>query len=74
MVRASALYTFAFFATALVVAVGGSAVVAWLLSRGRLPFVTTWLVTIAIVVLPTAIGSLVRFVRSRGSGTDLHRE
>jgi hypothetical protein len=26
------------------------------------------------VVLPTAIGSLVRFVRSRGSGTDLHRE
>lgn len=74
MVRLSALYTIAFFGAAAVVAIGGSAMVAWLLSRTGLPFGTTWLIILAIVVLPAIIGTVLRSIRSRRSGVDIHRE
>jgi hypothetical protein len=61
------LYTWGFLAAALVVAVGGSGLVAWLLSRTGLPFATTWVVITAIVLLPSLLGMVVRAVRERSN-------
>lgn len=63
ILRRATLFTWGFLAAGLLVAVGGSALVAWMLARGGLPFVTTWIVIASIVVLPTLIGLVVRAVR-----------
>lgn len=65
LVRQATLYTWGFLLAGLLVAIGGSGLVAWLLARNGLPFRTTWLVIAAIVLLPTAIGLVVREVRER---------
>ena len=65
ILRRATFFTWGFLAAGILVAVVGSALVAWLLSRGGLPFVPTWIVIICIVVLPSLIGLVVRAVREQ---------
>lgn len=65
LLRRATVYTWGFFSIAVTLAVGGSALVAWLLSRSGLPFLRTWLIIISLVVLPSLIGLVVRGVRER---------
>lgn len=65
LVRQATLYTWGFLLAGLLIAVGGSGLVAWLLARRGAPFRTTWIILISIVLLPTAIGLVVREVRER---------
>lgn len=65
ILRRAALYTWGFLGAAVLVAIGGSAFVAWLLSRAGFPFRTTWLVIAAIVVLPSLLGLVIRAVREQ---------
>jgi hypothetical protein len=66
LLRRATFYTYAFLSAGLIVAVGGSALVALLLSRGGLPFRETWLVITAIVLVPSLLGLVVRAVREHG--------
>ena len=76
ILRRATAYTWGFLGAGVLVALGGSALVAWLLTRRGLPFVTTWLIIVAIVVLPSLLGLVVRAVRdqtkrkSKGSDRD----
>jgi membrane protein implicated in regulation of membrane protease activity len=54
---------YGFLAAGLIVAIGGSALVALLMSRGGLPFLQTWLVITAIVLIPSLLGMVIRAVR-----------
>lgn len=65
IMRRASLYTWGFFVAAIGVALGGSALLAWLLARVGLPFVETWLVVSIIVLLPSLIGIVWRGVRER---------
>jgi len=70
IVRRATLITVGFILAAVVVAVGGSALVAWFLSLNGLPFRTTWLVlTIVVLVVPVIGYAAARFrERRRGDG------
>ena len=52
ILRRAALYSYGMLALTLAVAVGGSALIAWFLSRGGLPFIPTWIVLTAVVLAP----------------------
>jgi len=65
ILRRSAFYMYGFLAAGLIVAIGGSALVALLMSRGGLPFLPTWLVITAIVLLPSLLGMVIRAARER---------
>ena len=54
--RRATLYTYGFLIAAVLVAVGGTALVALLLTRSGLPFGPTWPVLLAIVVVGVALG------------------
>jgi FtsH-binding integral membrane protein len=64
IVRAK-MYTYGFLAAALAIAFGGSAMVAWILSRTGLPFVKTWIAILIIVLLPSLVTVVWRAVRER---------
>jgi FtsH-binding integral membrane protein len=64
ILRRAALYTYGFLAAGLIVAIGGSALVAMLMARGGLPFLQTWLVITAIVLIPSLLGLVIRAVRA----------
>ncbi|MCI0434630.1 MAG: hypothetical protein L0271_13465 [Gemmatimonadetes bacterium] len=59
------LYTRGFLVTAIVVATGGSALIAWIMSGVGLPFLQTWIVILIIVLLPSLLTLVWRAVRSR---------
>lgn len=66
VLRAS-LYAWGFLVAAILVALGGSALLAWLLTRIGLPFVRTWITVSIIVLLPSLIGIVWRTVRDRNA-------
>ena len=65
ILRRATLYTWGFFVAAILVALGGSALLAWMLTRVGLPFIETWLAVTIIVLLPSLIGIVWRNVRDR---------
>ena len=65
MLRRASVYVYGFLAAAIAVAVGGAALVAWFASRRGLPFVTTWAVLCAIIVLPSLLMLVWRAVKER---------
>lgn len=65
IVRRATLYSLGFLAAALVIALAGAAFVAWLFSRGRLPFFETWLVITAVIVLPGLAAAAWKVIRDR---------
>jgi hypothetical protein len=62
------LYTYAFLIAALVLGVGGAALIAALLARAGLPFLRTWLTVSALVLLPAAVSAWLRRNRQAGTG------
>lgn len=67
IVARATLYLYAFLTAAIVVAVGGAALMAWLLTGVGLPFRETWIVLAIIIVLPSVIVLVWRAVRARAS-------
>lgn len=65
IVARATLYLYAFLAAAIVVAVGGAALLAWLLTGVGLPFRETWIVLAIIIVLPSIVILVWRAVRGR---------
>lgn len=65
IVRRATLYSVGFLAAGLFIAVAGAAFVAWLLTRAGLPFMKTWLVVTAIVVLPGLLATVWKLMRGR---------
>lgn len=65
IVRRATLYSVGFLAAGLGIAVVGAALIAWLLSRGPLPFMQTWLVVTLIVVLPALAAAVWKLIRNR---------
>lgn len=63
ILRKASLYAWGFFALAFATALGGAALVAWMLTRAGLPFIESWLVVSAIVLLPSLIGIVWRALR-----------
>ena len=59
------LYSTAFAAAALAVALLGAAGIAWLARRAGLPFLKTWLIVSAIIVLPGLTAAVWQLVRKR---------
>lgn len=65
IMRRATLYSLGFMLAGLIIAVAGAAFVAWLLSRGRLPFLETWIVVLLIIVLPGLIATIWKAFRGR---------
>jgi hypothetical protein len=65
IVRRATMYSLGFFAAALFIALAGAALVAWLFSRGTLPFFETWLVITAVIVLPGLAATAWKLIRGR---------
>jgi hypothetical protein len=63
ILRKASLYAWGFFALAFATALGGAALVAWVLTRAGLPFLESWLVVSGIVLLPSLLGIVWRAVR-----------
>jgi hypothetical protein len=63
ILRKASLYAWGFFALALATALGGAALVAWVLARAGLPFLESWLVVSGIVLLPSLLGIVWRALR-----------
>jgi uncharacterized protein YacL len=58
IIRRATYFSVGFLAAGLVIALAGAAFVAWLFSRGSLPFFETWLVVTAIIVLPGLVAAV----------------
>jgi ABC-type sulfate transport system permease component len=65
IVRRATLYSLAFMFAGLLVAVVGAALVAWLLSRGGLPFGRTWAILVIVIVLPGLVATIWKSLRGR---------
>jgi high-affinity Fe2+/Pb2+ permease len=65
IIRRATLFSVGFLAAGLVIALAGAALVAWLFSRGSLPFFETWLVVTAIIVLPGLVAAAWKQIRDR---------
>ncbi|CAN5598173.1 hypothetical protein BH23GEM10_BH23GEM10_05850 [soil metagenome] len=65
IMRRASLYTTSFLAAALGIAVVGAAFVAWLLSLIGMPFLSTWLIAVVIVVLPGLTAAIWNLIRGR---------
>jgi len=66
ILRRAAVFTYATFFAALVVAVVGAALVAWLLSFAGFPFRETWLVLIVVILGVPLLARLAAAVRGKG--------
>jgi FtsH-binding integral membrane protein len=66
ILRRARFFTYGLFLMAVVVAVLGSALVAWLLSTTGVPFLETWIVVTIIVLVAPLIGLLVSRIRGNG--------
>ena len=65
IIRRATYFSVGFLAAGLVIALAGAAFVAWLFSRGSLPFFETWLVVTAIIVLPGLVAAAWKRIRDR---------
>ena len=65
ILRRASFYSFGMLGITLVVAVGGSALIAWVLSRGGLPFRPTWIVLTVIVLTPPLVRFAVEALRRK---------
>lgn len=70
IVRRATWLTLGFFLAAVVVAVVGSAIVAWLLSTTGLPFLKTWIALSIIMIVVPLIWIAVEAIRRRRGGGD----
>lgn len=68
IVARATLYLYTFLGAAVVVAIGGAALMAWLLSRIGFPFRETWIVLVIVIVLPSVLMLLWRATRDRARG------
>jgi uncharacterized membrane protein len=64
-VRRAGLYSALFVGAAVLVAVIGAALVAWLLTFTGMPFGRTWLIVSLVIVLPGLAGAIWRMLRER---------
>jgi hypothetical protein len=65
ILRRASLYSYGMLALTLAVAVGGSALIAWALSLGGLPFLGTWIGLAVIVLAPPLVRVAVNALRAR---------
>jgi hypothetical protein len=65
IVRRATLYTLSFLAAGVAVAVIGAAFVAWLLRWAGQPFLRTWLVATALILLPGLLAGIWKLFRER---------
>lgn len=63
--RRANMYTAGFLAAAVGIAVVGAAFVAWLLTWRDLPFVRTWIIATAIILLPGLAAAGWNLIRDR---------
>jgi hypothetical protein len=70
ILRKASLYAWGFFAAAFATALGGAAIAAWVLTSAGLPFLESWLVMSAIVLVPSLIGIVWRALREPVAGPD----
>ncbi len=68
ILRRAALYTYGFLVLAIVVAVGGSAFIAWIFTATGLGFLPVWLVLSAVTLGVPALGQLARALLRRDGG------
>lgn len=66
ILRRAFFYSYGMLAITLVVAVGGSALIAWALSRAGLPFRATWLVLAVVVMTPPLVRLTADLLRRKG--------
>ncbi|HSJ25039.1 MAG TPA: hypothetical protein VK929_10245 [Longimicrobiales bacterium] len=64
-VRRAGLYSALFVGAAVIVAILGAALVAWLLTFTGMPFLRTWLIVTMVIVLPGLAGAVWRLMRDR---------
>jgi hypothetical protein len=67
-IRRATLYGHGFLAGAAITTVGGAALVAWMFSRTGLPFLTTWIVLMAVILVPSLLLLAWRGVKERTGG------
>jgi hypothetical protein len=67
-IRRAGLYTWGFLAAAIVTAVGGAALIAWVFSRTGVPFLAAWGILIAVIVVPSLLLLAWRGVKERTGG------
>jgi len=65
ILRRATLYSLSFLAAGLIIALAGAAFIAWLMSRRGMPFVKTWLILTAIIILPGLIATIWKTIRGR---------
>lgn len=65
ILRRATLYTVSFLSAAIAIALLGAAFVAWLLTWRGQPFLRTWLIVAAIIVLPGFVAAVWKLIRSR---------
>jgi hypothetical protein len=65
ILRRATVYTVSFLGAALAIAVLGAAFVAWLLTWRGQPFLRTWLIAMAIIILPGLLMGAWKLVRGR---------
>jgi hypothetical protein len=70
IVRRATLYVYMFMAAAVGVAVGGAALLAWLLTRTGLPFRETWIILSIVILLPSLLMLVWRAVKERSGRRD----
>lgn len=63
LIRKAEMYTWVLFATTLVVALGGAALVALIVRVPRLSFVQEWLIIAGIILVPSALGLVIQRYR-----------
>lgn len=65
IMRRATMYTTGFLVAAVAIALIGAAFVAWLLTWRGLPFVRTWLIATAIILLPGLTAAVWNLIRDR---------
>jgi hypothetical protein len=65
ILRRATVYTVSFLGAAVAIALLGAAFVAWLLTWRGQPFLRTWLIATAIIMLPGLAAAVVRLMRGR---------
>jgi hypothetical protein len=65
LLRRATVYTVSFFAAGMGIAMVGAAFVAWLLTWRGQPFLRSWLLVMAIIILPGLLAGIWKLVRGR---------
>jgi ABC-type sugar transport system permease subunit len=65
ILRRATVYTVSFLGAAIVIALLGAAFVAWLLTWRGQPFLRTWLIAAAIIMLPGFVAAVWKLIRGR---------